>query len=112
MTSKALARSDAVELMLDMNIYSAFGAAGELLVAASATGAAAWSRSGKDVASAVAARRGVATDDRDLAAADHDARHRALRLQIEHVDHVAFGAAVQRLAADGEVQRRSIRRSR
>ena len=42
--------------------------------------------------------------DRNLAAADHDAGHRALRLQIEHVDDVAFGAAVQRLAANGEIE--------
>ena len=42
--------------------------------------------------------------DRDLAAADHDARHGALGLQIEHVDDVAFGAAFHRLAANGEVE--------
>ena len=42
--------------------------------------------------------------DRDLAAADHGAGHRALGLQIEDVDDVAFGAVLQRLAADGEIE--------
>ncbi len=41
-------------------------------------------------AGAVAARRARP----DLAAAGHDARIRALRLQVDDVDHVAFGAAV------------------
>ena len=48
------------------------------------------------------ARRG--DRDRDLAAADHDAGHRALGLQVEHVDDVAFGAALDRLAAHGQIK--------
>ena len=47
---------------------------------------------------------GVARDrDRDLAAAGDDALNGALGLQVEHVDDVAFGAAFQRLAANGEI---------
>jgi len=42
--------------------------------------------------------------DSDLVAADDDAGHRALRLQIEHVDHIAFGAPFHRLAANGEIE--------
>ena len=50
------------------------------------------------------ARRGGAAAVRgamigDLAAADHDARHGALRLQVEDVDGVALGAGFERLAA-------------
>ena len=42
--------------------------------------------------------------NRDLAAADHGAGYRALGLQVEHADDVAFGTVVQRLAADGEIE--------
>jgi hypothetical protein len=55
-------------------------------------------------------KAGRGDGDRDLAAADHDAGYRALGLQIEHVDDVAFGAAVDRLAANGEIEP-GIRRS-
>jgi hypothetical protein len=42
--------------------------------------------------------------NRNLAAADDDAGHDALGLQIHHADDVAFGAVVHRLAADGEIE--------
>ena len=51
-----------------------------------------------------AGRRGVATEiatwPRPITTPDD----RALRLQVEHADHVAFGAAVERLAANGEIE--------
>src|SRR6202046_2555909 len=75
----------AIRLILDvyMNFYSAFGDTCELLPAATATGGA---------------------GSADASAADDDAGHRALRLQIEHVDHIAFGAPFHRLAANGEIE--------
>ena len=72
-------------------------------MAAIATGAAAGStdRGGRVGDFGQAGRRRL---DRDLAAAGDDAGDGALGLQVHHVDDVAFGAALQRLAANGEMK--------
>ena len=84
--------------------YSAFGDTVEAALAAIATSAAAWLDPIEEVASETSGRRGAGAGDRDLAAADDDAGHGALGLQVDHVDDVAFGAALQRLAANGEIE--------
>ena len=66
-----------------------------------AVGAAIAERGGSGVGHRRARRRDL---DRDLAAAGDGAGHRALGLDVEHADNVAFGAVVERLAARGEVK--------
>ena len=44
------------------------------------------------------------SQDRHLARADNDALNDALRLQVDDVDHVTLGAAVDGLAAAGQIE--------